>query len=148
MPLPVRRHAPVKHLKLSVSHLDTLMQHVRSGIPHEVCGFLGGVGGVVMGVISVPNIAADPTREFLMDPRAQWEAMETIADRGWEMVAIYHSHPPGSQTEPSSSDVATAYYPEALTLLIVPDWSGQISSFRAFAIDAGKVREVSIAVES
>jgi proteasome lid subunit RPN8/RPN11 len=74
--------------------------------------------------------------------------METMAESGWNMLAIYHSHPPGGRTEPSASDIATAYYPEALILVIVPDPAGEICSLRAFAIDAGQVCEVSIALES
>jgi proteasome lid subunit RPN8/RPN11 len=138
----------VGKLRLSARHLELLKQHVASAIPHEVCGFLGGVDAQVMAVIPVPNIAPDPAREFLMDPQAQWEAMVSMSESGWNMLAIYHSHPPGGQTEPSASDIATAHYPEALTLVIVPDPAGEISSLRAFAIDAGQVCEVSIALES
>jgi proteasome lid subunit RPN8/RPN11 len=120
---------------------------VASAVPKEVCGFLGGINGEVTVVIPVPNIATDPDRQFFMDPQAQWEAMENLSQSGWQMLAIYHSHPPGGQTQPSATDVATAYYPEALLLVIVPDWAGEISSLRAFAIDAGQVSEVSIALE-
>ncbi len=135
-------------LRLSTELLELLAEHVRSAIPCEACGFLAGVGGEVRGVFPVPNIAPDPARQFLMDPQAQWSAMRALSERGWNILAVYHSHAPGCQTEPSESDVETAYYPEALTLLIVPDLSGQISSLRAFAIDAGRVCEVSITVES
>lgn len=142
------RQAPANELRLSAEHLDLLSEHVRSAILNEVCGFLAGVGGEVRGVFPVPNIAPDPTRQFVMDPQAQWNAMRALSERGWQILAIYHSHPPGGPAEPSQSDVAAAYYPEALSVLIVPDLSGQISSLRAFAIDAGRVCEVSIAVAS
>jgi [CysO sulfur-carrier protein]-S-L-cysteine hydrolase len=139
---------PLDELEIPVEHLDVLREHVRSAVPNEACGFLGGVQGRVRGVFPVPNIAPDPSGEFLMEPQAQWNAMRTLSERGWDVLAIYHSHPPGGQAEPSGSDVVAAYYPEALTLLIVPDLSGRISSLRAFAIDAGRVSEVSIVVKS
>lgn len=141
-------NSPPRELRLAAEHLERLVQHVQSSTPYEVCGFLAGVEGEVRGVYPVPNIAPDPITQFVMEPRAQWNAMRALSERGWQILAIYHSHPPGGQAEPSKSDVATAYYPEALTLLIVADISGQITDLRAFAIDAGHACEVSIAVTS
>jgi proteasome lid subunit RPN8/RPN11 len=52
-----------------------------------------------------------------MDPKQQLQAMLALEANGWQLVAIYHSHPQGPET-PSDSDVKQAYYPESLTMLV------------------------------
>jgi len=43
--------------------------------------------------------------------------LRDLRDVGETLIAIYHSHPHGPP-EPSSTDVARAYYPEAAHLII------------------------------
>lgn len=133
-------------LRMTAGHLRLIIEHVRSGMPHEVCGLLGGVGGQVKEVFPVPNVAPDPATGFVMDPQAQIDVLLTLEERGWDLVAIYHSHPPGARTDPSPTDVAQAHYPEALSLLLVPDPSGHEVSVRAFTIRDGQVSEVPVVV--
>jgi proteasome lid subunit RPN8/RPN11 len=58
-----------------------------------------------------------------------------------DLVGIYHSHPSGPEM-PSVTDVAEAYYPEAIYLI----WSGANGEWtcRGFTIKAGIVAEVMI----
>jgi proteasome lid subunit RPN8/RPN11 len=136
----------VRALRLSTQHHALIGEHVRSDLPLEVCGFLGGVGGEVTDVIPVPNVSSEPSVGFLMDPKAQWGAMHMLAEKNKDIIAIYHSHPPGSCGAPSPVDITNAHYTKALNLVVVPRISGAIASFRAFSIDEGQVFEVSIIV--
>jgi proteasome lid subunit RPN8/RPN11 len=108
--------------------------------PEEACGLLAGVGGEVLEVISVPNALHSPVR-YRMDPRDQWRAFQTIEQRGWELLGIYHSHPNGPEV-PSETDVSEAFYPEAAYLI----WSRRSGTWscRAFQIESGQVLPVSI----
>ena len=148
-PRQLVRHPPVDEagyngdmtLTISRAGLDCILAHVRRELPREACGLLGGVGGRVMAVYPIPNVAADPFVEFRMDGKAQVDAMVDIEGRGWNILAIYHSHPCGERSEPSPTDTDRAYYPEALALIVAADLS-----VRAFAIRDGRVDEAPIHV--
>ena len=67
-------------------------------------------------MIPIENIEHSPVR-YAMDPAAQIRAMLTFEANGLEMVAIYHSHP-HSAPYPSETDLAHAFYPEAVYLIV------------------------------
>ncbi|MBN1309890.1 MAG: hypothetical protein JXB30_00630 [Anaerolineae bacterium] len=58
-----------KESRLSSYHFALVVELVCSGMPLEVCGFPGGVGGTVTEVLPVPNVTSDPTITFLMEPQ-------------------------------------------------------------------------------
>lgn len=139
MPLP-------DHLLISNQHLAMIIDHVSSEIPHEACGLLGGVGGEVREVFITPNTAPQPATSFTMDPQAQLDVLLTLEERGWDLVAIYHSHPPGQRTDPSPTDVAQASFPDSLHLILTPDAVGKHVSVRAFSIRDDQVLEVPVTI--
>lgn len=117
----------------------TMLAHLQAVYPLEGCGLLAGRAGRVERLYSVDNALRSPT-EYEMDPRQQLQAMLELEDAGWELLAIYHSHPHGP-AEPSATDVARAYYPEALHV-IVSLANRERPSVRAFSIAGGQVEEV------
>lgn len=133
-------------LHLTTAQLDAIVGHVSAVMPQEACGLLGGVEGVVKAVYPIPNVAPNPETSYFMEPRAQVSALSQIEARGWELTAIYHSHPPGGKGEPSPADIAQAYYPEAWTLIIVPGLNGRPISMKVFAIVDGNVSRVRLLV--
>ncbi len=135
-------------IRLRGVHVHRVAQHVRTGLPLEVCGLMGGVGREVREVFPVPNVAENPRVSYYMDPQEQVRVLGLIERRGWELVAIYHSHPPGARTDPSPSDVAQAYWTGVVYIIVVPNTAGEIASLRAFLIDQpGGVVEIPIAIE-
>ncbi|GAB4478368.1 MAG: hypothetical protein Kow00124_22670 [Anaerolineae bacterium] len=134
-------------LVITTDQLTEIAAHVAGGAPLEVCGFLGGKGETALAVYPVVNVAPDPTCGFLMDPQAQYRALMDIDKRGWEVAAIYHSHPPGGRGDPSPTDVRYAsFYPGILHLIAVPSWGGQIASLRTFAIQGDSVQELPLLI--
>jgi proteasome lid subunit RPN8/RPN11 len=127
--------------------LDRIIAHVREGAPLEVCGMMGGVGRRVLAVFPVPNVAANPAVEYRMDGQSQINHLLELDKRNWDLVAIYHSHPSGATSEPSTTDIAQAYYPESLCVILRPDSDGDGMSVRAFSIRQAQVREVRILIE-
>jgi [CysO sulfur-carrier protein]-S-L-cysteine hydrolase len=80
-----------------------IIQHASAGLPREVVGIIGALpteGPQV--VLPLPNIGGD--RMFLVDPFAQYEAFSYLRKHGYDLLAIYHSHP-GGGTEPSAKDI-------------------------------------------
>ncbi len=67
-----------------------------------------------------------------------------LPSRGWEIVAIYHSHP-HSEAYPSATDVALAGWPDACYLICSLEHPER-PVIRGFAIVDGAIRERRIEV--
>lgn len=104
------------------------------GMPNEVCGLLGGVGTQVKAVFQTPNAHPDPTSGYQVDGQSLINILNILDQNGWDLIAIYHSHPPGQRTDPSPTDVRQSYYPDSLYVIVAPDHDGDSINIRAFAI--------------
>jgi proteasome lid subunit RPN8/RPN11 len=137
-------------LTLSRTLLDEMLAHVAGLWPEEACGLVGGRSGRggrdgrAVRLYPVENMRHSPVA-FEMDPLQQIRAMLAMEAEGLELIAIYHSHPDGP-ARPSATDVANAYYPDAVQLIIsLADRARP--SVRAFTIVDGVVAEAAWSVE-
>jgi [CysO sulfur-carrier protein]-S-L-cysteine hydrolase len=97
-----------------------MLEHVVRMAPEEACGIVAGQHRRSMAVFPVENILHSPTR-FRMHPERQVKVYFEILEKGWDLAAIYHSHPAGPPG-PSPTDVAASAYPDAVNLI----WSPQV----------------------
>lgn len=118
-----------------------MLAHLAACAPEEGCGLLGGINGQVQTVYPVENILHSPV-EYLMDATEQVRVMMALEQAELEIAGIFHSHPTGPPT-PSPTDVAQAYYPDAVYVIGAPDAEGHWQA-RGFRIEAGKVVEVEL----
>lgn len=135
--------AEAMHLILSKPDYDLILGHVCAEWPNEACGLLGGEGGKVRRVYLIENMYHSP-RTYRMNPAEQVRAMLEIEAAGWELSGIFHSHPSGPLL-PSATDVAQAYYPDSVYLILAPDAQGEWHS-RAFQIESNQVEAVQLQV--
>ena len=126
-------------IELPLDLYEAMVQQLLGAYPLEACGILAGRASRVRRLYPVRNLRESPTA-YEMDPAEQLAAMVDLEERGWELLAIYHSHPHGPQV-PSSADVAQAYYPEA-AYVIVSLTDRQNPGVRAFTISSGQVTEI------
>lgn len=131
-------------MQISKEQLAQLISLARADAPRETCGLLGGKDGQVLRVYPLRNVDPLPNVRYLGDPQQQLSALRDIEESGWDVVAIYHSHP-SSDAYPSPTDIARAFYPEAVYVLISLMQPAQ-AILRAFQIQEGKVREVTLDV--
>jgi proteasome lid subunit RPN8/RPN11 len=136
-------------LSMRAEHLALMVAHVRQAWPEEGAGLLGGPAGRVESVYPIEN-ALHSRVEYRLDPAEQVRVMLEIDAAGWELCGIFHSHPAGPDG-PSATDVARAYYPEAVYVILTPE-SGQAGrplawQARGYRIDAGQVHSVPIGIE-
>jgi proteasome lid subunit RPN8/RPN11 len=120
------------------------LSHLQAEYPLEACGILAGKAGKILRVYAIENKLRSPTA-YEMEPQQQLAAMLEIEDKGWEMTAVYHSHPQGPET-PSPTDVAQAYYPDVVQLIVSLRQRSQ-PVVRGFMIGNGRVTEVKIVVQ-
>lgn len=131
-------------LRLSRPLAAQLLAHVESVYPEEGCGLLAGRAGHITDIYPIENILHSQTA-YEMAPLPQVETMVAIEAGGGELCAIYHSHP-HSPAYPSPTDVAQAYYPEAV-YLIVSLQTRQQPVIRGFMIVEGVVTETAVIIE-
>ena len=97
--------------------LDDIVEHARSVAPAECCGLLVGGDDSIVEAVRAANIADEPRRRFLIDPKDHIAGRRLARDRGLAVVGFYHSHP-ASPAEPSATDLAEAGYADHLYLIV------------------------------
>ncbi|HUS94387.1 MAG TPA: M67 family metallopeptidase [Patescibacteria group bacterium] len=130
-------------IQIDRRHHQVVLRDLEATLPLEGCGLMAGSGTRVEHLYPIANRLASPYA-YEMDPDQQLKAMVDLEDRGWEMLAIYHSHPNGPDT-PSQTDVRQAYYPEAAYVIISFRYQ-QAPSARAFHIIDRQVIEIPYAI--
>jgi proteasome lid subunit RPN8/RPN11 len=110
--------------------------------PIEACGLVAGKDGMAVEAFPTVNALSSPVR-YRLDPQEQILLMQSIEGSGYEMIAIYHSHPNGPAV-PSPTDILEAGYPDSYYLIWCP--VGRAWSCRCFTIRDGTAIEASIEV--
>lgn len=88
---------------------DEIAARAREHAPDECWGLLAGADDRVLEVFHLENGAPPDERPFVYQTefRSQAAAEQVIADRGWDILGIYHSHT-HSQPYPSPTDIDRA----------------------------------------
>ncbi|MBF0622060.1 MAG: M67 family metallopeptidase [Magnetococcales bacterium] len=123
--------------------VNRMFGHAQRMLPNECVGVLSGTGHTITGWHPLTNADADPSR-FLADPQEQITLFKQLRDAGQQVVALYHSHPDGD-AEPSEKDLAEAYYPEALYLIVAMGTEGCLD-LSAHLIQDGKAIAQKVAI--
>jgi proteasome lid subunit RPN8/RPN11 len=90
-------------LTLPAAVESTVIAHARRAAPEECCGLLLGDGDAIVEAHPARNIASNPRRRYLVDPRDHLVAIRRARGRNLEVVGGYHSHP-HSNARPSQTD--------------------------------------------
>ena len=125
-------------LIISQQDHEAMLKQLDAAFPLEACGLMAGMNGQVLRLYPITNRLASP-HAYEMDPAEQVTAMIDLENRGWGMLAIYHSHPYGPEG-PSQSDIVQAYYPDSL-YVIVSYRDRRSPNARAYQIRDGRVTE-------
>jgi [CysO sulfur-carrier protein]-S-L-cysteine hydrolase len=92
---------------------DDIVTHARNGLPNEACGVVAGVDGRAVRVYPMRNAEASPV-VYRFDGTEQVRVFRDIEDRGWELLAIFHSHT-HTEAYPSPTDRAQAHWRDPVT---------------------------------
>ena len=127
-------------LAIQQSYLDEMIAHAKAEYPNESCGIIAGSGGQAVKLYRTRNAERSPVR-YVIDPREQLGVMHEMEDKGWDLLAIFHSHT-HSPAYPSQTDLQLAYYPDALYVIVSLMCAEPV--VKAFRIADGKVEEVAL----
>lgn len=131
----------MERLTLSGAHYQAMLADVRQRT-EEACGIIAGIEGRSRGLFVVPNELHSQTR-FRMLAEEQIAAFLEMERLGWDMLAIYHSHPAGPD-HPSETDLAEHAYPGVYSVIWYPEGDGW--ACRAYRIIAGKAELIDIVI--
>ena len=143
---------------LTPENLDQITLHIESCLPEEACGLVGGIKQKANLVIPVENELHSQVR-FRMAPLAQLQGFDQIETFGWELLAIFHSHPQGPEA-PSPTDVAEFFYPGTAVIIASPLDRGDLSTrsaegvawgnwiINAFLIDHNRVHTIKLGLSA
>jgi proteasome lid subunit RPN8/RPN11 len=131
---------------------EAIERQARADYPNESCGLIVGDlpaadGGLALRYLPMRNKAASPYR-YEIDPTDLLHATIETDDADETFWGIVHSHT-HTPAVPSPTDVALAFYPDALYLLVSLDEdladpvTGQLS-LRAWRIVDGATHEVAL----
>ncbi len=120
--------------------LDAIVEHARDDAPDECCGLLVGSGERIDEAVRTPSVERSPTR-YQVDPSAHIALIKRLRGSERAIVGAYHSHPQRPAV-PSASDIAEAYYPEFVYVIV--SLAGVEPDVRAWRIRDGLVAELRI----
>lgn len=132
MSIPFRLRIP-RDLFLEMLH------HAQAELPRECCGLLAGpsASGDVRWLYRLVNALASPVA-FESDPRSLFDAHRDMNARGFDILAVYHSHPFCAPL-PSRADRERNYSPEVVNVII--SLQHTIPEVRGWWLDGDKVTE-------
>lgn len=82
-------------IEVTSGAIATLLEEAARAAPTECCGLLLGEAGRIDRVQPAANVAADPLRNFEIDPAALIAAFRSAREGGAQVLGYYHSHPAG-----------------------------------------------------
>jgi [CysO sulfur-carrier protein]-S-L-cysteine hydrolase len=150
-------HPGPQSVTLPAPVIQAMIDHARGEQPNEACGVIIGDrpaadGGRALRWVSVRNKAASPFR-YEIDPDDLYRLTVETDDADETFWAIVHSHT-HTQARPSATDIAQAFYPDALYVLVSlagtpedPATVAGVPTVRAWRIVGGEVYEVELLVE-
>jgi proteasome lid subunit RPN8/RPN11 len=121
-------------LTLGPGVLEAIQLHGRDAYPHECCGALLGLAGVVHEAWPLPNTTEEgPRRRFLVRPGDYRAAERRAATDGLELMGFYHSHP-DHPARPSQYDLDHAWPVFSYVIISVAEGRpGDITAWRLAA---------------
>ena len=125
-------------IRLPRDVVDRMVEHARGEFPNEACGLIAGLNGEAVHVFTMTNADASPV-SYRLDPHEQIRVFDELDEKGWDLLAIFHSHT-HSDAYPSETDRSLAFYPEARYVILSLRDRGA-PDVRAFRIDDGEVTE-------
>ena len=121
---------------------DEIVAHARAEAPRECCGLIAGQCGSPAHLYRLTNTAPGNTLYEIDATQLYDLEFRRLPERGWEVLAIYHSHP-ASPAYPSPTDVALAFWPDAY-YLICSLLDPATPDLRAFRIVDGRIADAPI----
>jgi [CysO sulfur-carrier protein]-S-L-cysteine hydrolase len=122
--------------------IKQMLDHAQKEAPLEACGYLASKDAVILASYALVNVDKS-SEHFSFDPKEQFAAVKDARAKGWEMCAVYHSHP-ASPARASQEDIKLAYDPNMSYFIV--SLAGGKEEVRAFLIRNSVVSPIDLEV--
>jgi [CysO sulfur-carrier protein]-S-L-cysteine hydrolase len=102
-------------LRLPASMYAQIIDHAKREAPRECCGVIVGPTDDLRELHELTN-TYDGVDFYLIEPTEIYRVYREAAERDWDILVIYHSHPV-SVAHPSSRDVEYAAWPDSVYVI-------------------------------
>jgi proteasome lid subunit RPN8/RPN11 len=109
-------------IELPRSMMEEIVAHARAALPNEACGVIAGNDGSPARVYPMRNAEESPV-VYRFDEREQLRVFNDLEDRGWDLLAIFHSHT-HTEAYPSPTDRGHALWRDPVTGRETPAYPG------------------------
>lgn len=124
--------------------IEDMLDHASQQAPLEACGLLVGVGDEVIKSYRLTNVDAS-AEHFSLDPKEQFAVVKEIRLQGWDVLAVYHSHP-ASPARMSEEDLRLALAP-GMKYVIISLADNEKSRIKGFTVLHGRCAEEEVLTE-
>ncbi|MCL5102513.1 MAG: M67 family metallopeptidase [Armatimonadetes bacterium] len=124
--------------------LNDMVEHAREQAPLEACGLLVGQNAEVKKSYRLTNMDAS-SEHFSLDPKEQFAVVKEIRPNGWDVLAVYHSHP-ATPARMSEEDLRLALAPE-MRYVIVSLMDDEWPKVKSFTVRDGQAVEEPVSTE-
>lgn len=104
-------------MRLPARYHNEILAHALEGRPNEICGLIAGKDGRAVKIWRTTNNDPNPRVRYNVEPLELLSILREIEDKGWNLAAIYHSHP-ATEAYPSATDIGLAYYPQTVYIIV------------------------------
>jgi proteasome lid subunit RPN8/RPN11 len=131
-------------IRIHAKILREILEHANREPLTECCGLLAGRDGIIDIIFPAKN-ALNSATVYEIAPKELFQLFREMREQGLTHLGQYHSHL-HTENVPSPTDIAQAGYPDQAYFIVTlrPNTPNPI---RAFAIDAGRARELEIALQ-
>lgn len=129
-------------MKLASAARDEIIAHARQHAPIEACGYLAERDGVLSRVFRLTNSDASP-EHYTLVPAEQFAAVREMRKSGYELRAVYHSHP-ASEARMSREDIRLAF--DCGLSYVIVSLAGKEPDVRSFTIHDGTAEPETIEI--
>lgn len=122
-------------MKILRQIVSDLYRHAEEEVPLEACGYLAGEDNIITKLFRMTNVDQSEDH-FSFDPMEQFKILKAARKEGFELLAVYHSHP-ATPARPSEEDIRFAYDPSVSHVIL--SLAGGKKVVKSFRIVDGKV---------
>ena len=130
-------------LKIPKKIVEKIIKQGLSDAPLEACGILAGKDGQVEKIYLMTN-RDNSNEHYTMVPEEQFRVVKDIRNNGFEMLAIYHTHPE-TPARPSQEDISLALTPDVI-YVIASLVDAKKPDIMGFLIEDGLVNKIELEI--
>ncbi|RAP38848.1 hypothetical protein DID80_01970 [Candidatus Marinamargulisbacteria bacterium SCGC AAA071-K20] len=129
-----------KTITIAKETLDQMVEHLRTELPNEGCGYMSGNNDEVKTLHKMTNIDKSP-EHFRFDPKEQFAVVKAARAAKEELTVVYHSHP---ETPARLSEEDITLFNDPNMIYIIVSFKSESPEIKGFMVNKPTDKEIEI----